>query len=189
MLKIDPRANIFTLDTGRLFPETLEVLEKTNRKYGVNIEVFVPDAIRVEKMVNEKGVNLFYNSIEDRKFCCHVRKIEPLIRALSKLDAWVCGLRSEQSVTRVNADIVSWDESNELLKICPLVYWTEEQVWDYIKAHDIPYNKLHDEGFPSIGCQPCTRVVKPGEDIRAGRWWWEQPQSKECGLHNRPVKD
>jgi len=183
MLEIDKNARIFTLDTGRLFPETLEIIENTNKKYGINIEVFVPDAIRVEKMVNEKGVNLFYNSVEDRKFCCQVRKIEPLMRALSKLDAWVCGLRSEQSVTRISTNIVEWDNSNNLLKINPLVNWTEEQVWDYIRAHDIPYNALHDKGFPSIGCQPCTRAVELGEDIRAGRWWWEEPEKKECGLH------
>ncbi len=183
MLSIDPKAKIFTLDTGRLFPETHEVLENTNKKYGINIEVYVPDAIRIERMVNDKGINLFYNSVEDRKFCCHVRKIEPLMRALTKLDAWVCGLRSEQSITRINVNAVEWDKSNGLLKINPLINWTEDQVWDYIKAHDIPYNKLHDEGFPSIGCQPCTRAIKPDEDIRAGRWWWEEPEKKECGLH------
>ena len=183
ILNIDPTAGIFTLDTGRLFPETHDVLERTNKKYGIKIEVYVPDADRVEKMVNEKGINLFYNSVEDRKLCCQVRKIEPLKRALQKLDAWICGLRSEQSVTRINIKTVEWDHANGLLKINPLINWREEQVWDYIKAHDVPYNKLHDKGFPSIGCQPCTRAVKPGEDIRTGRWWWEEPEKKECGLH------
>jgi phosphoadenosine phosphosulfate reductase len=183
VLQIDPFARIFTLDTGRLFPECYDLLDRTKERYGINIEVFFPDARKVEKMVNSKGINLFYNSVEDRKLCCQVRKIEPLKRAFSGLDAWICGLRSEQSVTRINTKKVEWDVSNGLVKINPLVDWSEDQVWEYIKVHKVPYNTLHDKGFPSIGCQPCTREIKAGEDVRAGRWWWEEPEKKECGLH------
>lgn len=183
IVKIDPFTRIFTLDTGRLFPETYDVLEATRAKYGINVEVYFPEAKSVEKMVNSKGVNLFYDSVENRKVCCHVRKIEPLKRAFSGLGAWICGLRAEQSVTRINTHKVEWDVANDLLKINPLADWNEAEVWNYIRAHQIPYNKLHDRGFPSIGCQPCTRAITPGEDIRAGRWWWEEPEKKECGLH------
>ncbi len=182
---IDPEVRVFTLDTGRLFPETYDLIDRTSKRYKSNIKVYFPDANRVEEMVNAKGINLFYDSIENRKLCCHIRKIEPLKRAFSELDAWICGLRAEQSVTRQNIHIVEWDENNGLLKINPLVHWTEKQVWDYIKEHKIPYNPLHDKGFPSIGCQPCTRAINPGEDVRAGRWWWENPETKECGLHKR----
>lgn len=177
------KTKIFTLDTGRLFPETYELMERTSRKYGINIEVYFPDNKRVEEMVRTKGINLFYRSIENRKLCCYIRKIEPLKRAFNGLDAWICGLRREQSVTRHNHKVVEWDDKHRLLKINPLIDWTEEQVWRYIRKHKIPYNSLHDKGFPSIGCQPCTRAVLPGEDIRAGRWWWEKPEMKECGLH------
>jgi phosphoadenosine phosphosulfate reductase len=186
--KSDPSVRIFTLDTGRMFPESYELLERTNKHYNINIEVFFPDHSRVEKMVNEKGINLFYESIENRKLCCGIRKVEPLQRAFQGLQAWVCGLRREQSITRFNIEPVEWDEGNQLVKINPLVDWTQEVLWDYIKSNDIPYHSLHDRGFPSIGCQPCTRAVKPGEDVRAGRWWWEEPEKKECGLHNRPVR-
>jgi phosphoadenosine phosphosulfate reductase len=136
-------------------------------------------------MVNSKGINLFYNSVENRKLCCHIRKIEPLKRAFSGLDAWICGLRAEQSVTRTEIGVIEWDANNSLVKINPLARWSEAQVWDYIKAHNVPYNPLHDKGFPSIGCQPCTRAIQPGEDVRAGRWWWENPETKECGLHKK----
>jgi phosphoadenosine phosphosulfate reductase len=183
VVKIDPSVRIFTLDTGRMFPETYEVLDKTNKKYSIKIEVFFPDHKQVEEMVHEKGINLFYESIENRKKCCHVRKIEPLKRAFKGLDVWICGLRKDQSVTRFFTKTVEWDEGNGLIKINPLIDWREKDVWSYIKQHNVPYNKLHDEGFPSIGCQPCTRAIKPGEEIRAGRWWWEQPDNKECGLH------
>jgi len=178
-------ANVFTLDTGRLFPETYDLIDLTSKKYGVNIRMMFPDAAHVEEMVNSKGINLFYESIENRKLCCHIRKIEPLKRAFEGLDAWICGLRREQSVTRKDLQLVEWDESNGLIKVNPLIDWTETQVWDYIKANHIPYNKLHDQGFPSIGCQPCTRAILPGEDVRAGRWWWENPESRECGLHKK----
>ncbi len=185
-VQADRGVKIFTLDTGRMFPESYDLLDRTNRHYGINIEVFFPDHNRVENMVKERGINLFYESIENRKMCCGIRKVEPLGRAFAGLDAWICGLRREQSVTRFDIDIVEWDEANGLIKINPLADWTEKQMWDYIRENNIPYHALHDKGFPSIGCQPCTRAIKPGEDIRAGRWWWEQPEKKECGLHNKP---
>ena len=180
---IDAGTRIFTLDTGRLFPETYSLIERTNMTYGIRIELFFPDYHQVERMIAAHGVKLFYESIENRRMCCHVRKLEPLKRAFSGLKVWICGLRHEQSVTRTEAHLVEWDEGNKLLKLNPLIDWTEEQTWAYIRQHGVPYNKLHDQGFPSIGCQPCTRAVKPGEDIRAGRWWWEDPEHKECGLH------
>ena len=181
--RIDPAARIFTLDTGRLFPETYSLIDKTNMQYGIRIRLFFPDHTAVEEMVGRDGVNLFYESIEKRRECCHVRKLEPLKRAFAGLDAWICGLRREQSVTRADMRLVEFDKGNNLLKINPLIDWTEAQVWDYIRTRHVPYNKLHDQGFPSIGCQPCTRAVAPGEDLRAGRWWWESPEHKECGLH------
>lgn len=181
--KIDRTTRIFTLDTGRLFPETYSLIERTNMTYGIKVQLFFPDYREVEKMVGEHGVNLFYESIEKRRMCCHIRKLEPLKRAFVGLKVWICGLRHEQSVTRTDNHLVEWDANNGLLKVNPLIDWTEEQTWEYIKQHGVPYNKLHDQGFPSIGCQPCTRAVKPGEDIRAGRWWWEDPAHKECGLH------
>jgi len=181
--KIDKSANIITLDTGRVFPETYDLLHRTINRYGIAIKSYYPDTTQVEEMVNTKGINLFYESIENRKLCCHVRKIVPLRRALQGKDAWITGLRREQSVTRTDLTIVEWDAANGLIKINPLLEWSEAQVWDFIKEKDIPYNKLHDQGFPSIGCQPCTRAIEKGEDLRAGRWWWEMPDSKECGLH------
>lgn len=183
IVNIRKKARIFTLDTGRVFPETYQLIDKTNQTYGINIEVYFPDHTQVENMVKEAGINLFYDSIEKRKRCCNVRKMEPLRRAFGELDAWVCGLRKEQSVTRQNIQRVEWDEANGLVKINPLIDWSEEDTWNYIRKNHIPYNKLHDKGYPSIGCEPCTRAVKEGEDIRAGRWWWESPEHKECGLH------
>jgi phosphoadenosine phosphosulfate reductase len=181
--KIDKSANIFTLDTGRVFPETYDLLHRTISRYELNIKSYYPDTAQVEEMVNIKGINLFYESIENRKLCCHVRKIVPLHRALQGMEAWITGLRREQSITRTDLNIVEWDSANGLIKINPLLDWTEDQVWEYIRKNNIPYNKLHDQGFPSIGCQPCTRAIEKGEDLRAGRWWWELPDSKECGLH------
>lgn len=186
--KVDKNANIFTLDTGRLFPETYNLIEKTSNHYGIKIKVFFPNYKKVEEMVQDKGINLFYKSIENRERCCYLRKKEPLLRAFTGLEAWICGLRRDQSITRFNNQLVEWDEQNELFKINPIIQWTEDQVWDYIHVNNVPYNELHDQGFPSIGCQPCTRAILPGEDVRAGRWWWEQPEKRECGLHNRPVK-
>lgn len=186
--KFTKQANIFTLDTGRLFPETYNLIAKTSDYYGVKIKVFFPNHDKVEKVVAEKGINLFYESIENREECCGLRKKEPLKRAFKGLEAWICGLRRDQSITRFNNQLVEWDEQNKLFKINPLINWSEQEVWDYIKENNVPYNELHDNGFPSIGCQPCTRAIKPGEDVRAGRWWWEQPEKRECGLHNRPEK-
>ncbi len=185
LVKIDKSTRIFTLDTGRLFPESYSLIDKTNIRYGIQLDVKFPDYKDVEKMVQAEGINLFYAGIEQRKLCCKVRKLDPLKRAFEGLDVWICGLRREQSVTRQNVELVEWDEANGLIKLNPLIDFTEQQVWDYIKANNVPYNKLHDKGFPSIGCQPCTRAIKPGEDIRAGRWWWENPEQKECGLHKR----
>ncbi|MBP5716657.1 MAG: phosphoadenylyl-sulfate reductase [Bacteroidales bacterium] len=182
---IDPQARIFTIDTGRLFPECYRLIDNTNDRYNLRIEVYSPEHTGVETYVRQHGVNGMYQSIELRKACCHCRKIEPLLRALSTLDVWICGLRASQAVTRANIQTVEWDANNGLIKVNPLANWSEEDVWAYIRANHVPYNKLHDKGFPSIGCQPCTRAVEPGEDVRAGRWWWENPDQKECGLHRR----
>lgn len=185
---LDKKTNVFTLDTGRLFPETYDLIDITSKKYDLPIKVYFPDTKQVEEMVNTKGINLFYESVENRKFCCHIRKIEPLKRAFSGLDAWICGLRREQSVTRNDLQMFEWDHKFGLIKINPLINWTEEQLWDFIEHNNVPYNRLHNQGFPSIGCQPCTRAVEPGEDVRAGRWWWENPETKECGLHAAKTK-
>jgi phosphoadenosine phosphosulfate reductase len=183
LVSINPEVKVFTLDTGRLFQETYDVLERTRLQYKIPIEICFPDTAAVEEMVNEKGPNLFYYSVENRKQCCTIRKVRPLRKKLISLDGWICGLRREQSVTRSDLKAIEWDGNNGLLKINPLIHWNEQQVWDYIKKYDVPYNFLHDRGFPSIGCAPCTRAVKPGEDIRSGRWWWELPEYRECGLH------
>jgi len=180
---VDPQVEVFTLDTGRLFPETYDLIQRTNEHFGIRVRIFFPDHEEVEEMVNSKGVNLFYESEANRKLCCEVRKLRPLARALRPLDAWICGLRTEQSVTRIFTQHVEWDEKHGLIKVNPLAEWLEKDVWAYIRKHDIPYNPLHDRNYPSIGCQPCTRAVNPGEDIRSGRWWWETPEKKECGLH------
>ncbi len=180
---------VFTLDTGRLFHETYELLEKTNLRYRRSVEIFFPDSAEVEEMVNSKGINLFYHSIANRKQCCHIRKIRPLKRALEGMKVWVTGLRREQAQTRQQMARLEWDEANGLLKCNPLIDWTEQQVWDYIRANDVPVNSLHQKGFPSIGCQPCTRAILPGEDVRAGRWWWESPDTRECGLHKPGSQD
>ncbi|MBN1111538.1 MAG: phosphoadenylyl-sulfate reductase [Bacteroidales bacterium] len=179
------KPNIFTLDTGRLFPETYKLIAATNNKYNIKLKIYFPNTEEVEQMVNNKGIDPFFESIENRKLCCNIRKLGPLKRAFSGLDAWICGLRRDQAVTRFATRKVEWDEVNNIIKINPLNDWSEEDVWNYIKSNNIPYNELHDKGFPSIGCEPCTRAVKEGEDVRAGRWWWEQPESKECGLHNQ----
>ncbi len=183
--QIDKNVRIFTLDTGRLFPETYDLIDETNKHYGISIETYLPDAQKVESMVKEKGINLFYKSIENRKLCCAVRKLSQLPRALEGLDAWFSGIRKDQSVTRFYSKVAEWDEENGLLKINPLLNYKDKDVFQYIKDNNIPYNKLYDKGFTSIGCQPCTRAIRPGEDIRAGRWWWEEPEHKECGLHQK----
>jgi phosphoadenosine phosphosulfate reductase len=183
LMQIDPKARIFTLDTGRLPQETYTVMDAARERYGATIEVFFPQAEAVQEMVAEHGINLFYHSVENRKLCCGVRKTEPLRRALAGLDAWITGLRREQSITRTAVHKIEWDETNRLVKVNPLVDWSHEDVWRYIREHNVPYNALHDRGYPSIGCAPCTRAVQPGEHDRAGRWWWEHPETKECGLH------
>ncbi len=185
--KVAPYIEIFTLDTGRLFQETYDLLAKNQKRYSnLRFRVYSPNTQVVEKMVQDKGINLFYESIENRKLCCHVRKVEPLQRALSYVDAWIVGLRRQQALTRANLEIFEWDEANGKVKVNPLVDWSLEDVHKYIKENNIDVNPLHAQGFISIGCAPCTRAVKPGEDIRAGRWWWENPEQKECGLHNNP---
>jgi len=185
IVRTDKSTRIFTLDTGRLFPETYSLIDKTNIRYDIQLEVLFPDYKEVEKMVKDEGINLFYKGIEQRKGCCRVRKLDPLKRAFQGLEVWICGLRKEQSITRQAVQLIEWDENNGLIKLNPLINFTEAEVWDYIRKNKVPYNKLHDQGFPSIGCQPCTRAIQPGEDIRAGRWWWENPDQKECGLHKR----
>ncbi len=182
--KFSPGLSVFTLDTGRLNEETYEVMERVRSKYKIQIFSHFPEASKVEALERQKGFFSFRESIENRKECCGIRKVEPLNRALSGLKAWVTGLRREQAVTRTAIQKIEIDEAHGgIFKINPLADWTEKQVWDYIKANQVPYNRLHDMGYPSIGCAPCTRAIKPGEDVRAGRWWWENPENKECGLH------
>lgn len=187
--KTNPGVRVFTLDTGRLHEETYMIMEQIREKYGISVESYFPQRQAVEALERERGFYSFRRSVEERKYCCGIRKVEPLGRAVNGLDAWITGLRREQAVTRGMVGKVEADESHGgIIKVNPLADWSGEQVWDYIRAHDIPYNALHDVGFPSIGCAPCTRAIKPGEDIRAGRWWWEMPETKECGLHVTPVE-
>lgn len=174
----------FSLDTGRLPPETYTLMQKVEETYTAHpVKVYFPDTAATEKYVRENGINAFYNSVEMRKECCRIRKIDPLRRALSGKKAWITGLRREQSPTRKDLGNQEFDKDNGLEKFNPLIEWTEKDVWDYIRANNIPYNELHDKFYPSIGCGPCTRAVAMGEDVRAGRWWWENPETKECGLH------
>ncbi|WP_257459159.1 phosphoadenylyl-sulfate reductase [Archangium lipolyticum] len=180
-----PSVRLFTLDTGRLPPETYEVMDVVRRRYGVEIETFFPARERVEALESTKGYFSFKQSIEERKECCGIRKVEPLRRALAGREAWVTGLRREQSVTRTSVESVELDATHGLVKVSPLTRWTSREVWEYVKTHGVPYNALHDRGYPSIGCAPCTRAVRPYEDERAGRWWWESPENRECGLHVR----
>ena len=184
IMKINPKARIFTLDTGRLNQETYDVMDEIRKKYSMNIEVMFPDQNETEQMVRVNGMNLFYHSIGNRKLCCGIRKVHPLNKMLSTLDGWITGLRADQTEVRLKANRIEFDEQhNGIIKMNPIIEWTWEQTWDYIKKNNIPYNKLHDRGFPSIGCEPCTRAIKPGEPLRAGRWWWELDSQKECGLH------
>lgn len=175
--------SIFTLDTGRLFAETYSVWSATNDKYGSRVQAYYPDRTLLEAFVDEKGPNAFYASVADRKACCHIRKVEPLKRALQDQAVWVTGLRAEHSPERQDHQVIEWDEGNRIIKYNPLLHWDTQQVRTYIDQYDIPYNPLHDKGFVSIGCAPCTRAIRPGEDFRAGRWWWEDNSKKECGLH------
>ncbi len=179
--------SIFTLETGRLFPETFSVWNSTNDRYNTHITAYYPNTKAIQDYVSDKGPNAFYESVDNRKSCCYIRKVEPLSRALQGNAVWVTGLRAEHSVARKDLEIIEWDEVNQVIKFHPLLHWTFEQVKEYIKKYNIPYNPLHDRGFVSIGCAPCTRAVRPGEDFRAGRWWWEDESKKECGLHERVV--
>ncbi|HXD79678.1 MAG TPA: phosphoadenylyl-sulfate reductase [Puia sp.] len=175
--------SIFTLDTGRLFAETYSVWSATNGKYVTRIQAYYPDRALLEDWLTQNGPNAFYETVANRKACCHVRKVEPLKRALKGQAVWVTGLRAEHSPERRDHGIVEWDESNQVIKYNPLLHWNTPTVRAYIDRYDIPFNPLHDKGFVSIGCAPCTRAVRPGEDFRAGRWWWEDNSKKECGLH------
>ena len=184
--KAAPAIEVFTLDTGRLFQETYDLMSKNQKRYKVPFKIYYPDTKAVEEMVKTRGINLFYESVENRKMCCGIRKVEPFKRAVANVDAWLSGLRREQSLTRSNLEIFEWDDLNQKIKISPLMDWSLEDVRRYIKENNVDVNPLHAKGFVSIGCSPCTRAIKPGEDIRAGRWWWENPEQKECGLHNNP---
>ena len=174
---------VFTLDTGRLFPETYDLMQEAHEKYGIPVQVMEPDAAELEELVSKNGPNLFYASVENRKACCGVRKVHPLARALKGSEAWIVGLRRDQSAERSTVEKISRDSSQGgIWKVCPLAEWSWDDVLAYAKKHEVPINRLHAEGFPSIGCAPCTRAVQPGEDPRSGRWWWESG-AKECGLH------
>jgi phosphoadenosine phosphosulfate reductase len=187
--KHDIQMRVISLDTGRLPQETYDVMQTWRKKTSLEIDIYFPDAREVEKMVKQGGVNLFYDSVEKRKLCCHVRKILPLRRALSGVQAWVTGLRQEQADSRASMHAVENDKTFGIKKFNPLIMWTQQDVWDYIKNNDIPYNALHDKFYPSVGCAPCTRAISVGEDPRAGRWWWEQEDAiAECGLHASPIK-
>lgn len=175
--------SIFTLETGRLFTETYYVWNRTLERYKLPIQAYYPNTEAVEKMVSTKGPSSFYDSVDNRKECCYIRKIEPLKRAIQGFEIWITGIRAEQSPNREDMDFIEWDEGNQIIKIHPLFRWTLADVELFLKQHSVPYNPLHDKGFPSIGCQPCTRAIAPGEDFRAGRWWWEDKSKKECGLH------
>lgn len=183
LLRIDPKARIFFIDTGRHFQKTYDLMEETMRRYQFNYEVYAPECGELEAIVSRHGPNFFYESIGLRKKCCEIRKVNPLKRVLGTVDGWICGLRREQSQTRQNVEIFEWDEGHSIYKINPIVFWDEERLWGYIKEKNVPYSSLYNNGFRSIGCQPCTRAVESGEDVRSGRWWWEDPDKKECGLH------
>lgn len=177
---------VFTLDTGRVFEETYQTWNETQKKYGKTIEAYYPNTDEVEKMVTEKGIYSFYDSLDNRKECCYIRKVFPLKRALAEVDLWITGLRAEQSVTRTNLHLLEESSAFNCVKFNPLLHWTLEETINYLKENNVPYNPLHDKGFVSIGCAPCTRAIQSGEDIRAGRWWWESKDKKECGLHVEP---
>jgi phosphoadenosine phosphosulfate reductase len=184
IFKYDIPIKVFTIDTGRQFQETYNVWNAINEKYGKQIEVYYPNANNLEKLLTTKGPNSFYQSVENRKECCYIRKIEPLNRALKGQKIWLSGVRAEQSPNRANKSQVEWDKKKELFKVYPLFHWTSKEVKQLILAESIPYNELSDKGFLSIGCAPCTRAVKSGETERSGRWWWEENTDKECGIHS-----
>lgn len=182
--RLTDRPRVFVLDTGRIHEATYEVMERARERYQIDFEVYFPQREAVEDLERREGLYSFRKSLEARHACCQIRKVEPLGRAVSRLDAWITGLRREQSVTRTSVSVVEDDLLHPgVVKVNPLIDWTNDQVWGHIREHDVPYNALHDQGFPSIGCEPCTRAIADGEHPRAGRWWWEQPDQKECGLH------
>lgn len=183
IFKNDLPIKIFTIDTGRLFNETYELLDRTTARYKNTVQVYFPEAADVEEFVVNKGINSFYESVDNRKECCFIRKVKPLNRALAGAKVWITGLRAEQSGNRKDMPMIEWDEQRKLYKFNPLIHWTYDEMIDYLSVNNVPYNRLHDKGFISIGCAPCTRAIEPGEDARAGRWWWEISQ-KECGLHS-----
>jgi phosphoadenosine phosphosulfate reductase len=184
--RIDPRVRVITVDSGRLRQETYDFIDQVRERYAIPIEVFTPHAAELEPFVGEHGPNPFYRSLELRVRCCEIRKVAPLTRALRGFDAWVSGQRRDHLTTRRNIRVIERDELHGgMVKLNPLAHWSEDQVWDYLRAHDVPYNTLYDQGFTSIGCAPCTRATRPGEDPRAGRWWWEAEATKECGMHCR----
>jgi phosphoadenosine phosphosulfate reductase len=180
-----PEIEIFSIDTGRLYPETYDLMERIQRRYGRTLRLYYPDAGDLEEWVGQNGVNSFREGLALRQGCCGIRKVAPFRRAVAGKGAWVTGIRHAQSTSRAMATAVEWDSDYGLHKVSPLLAWSETDIWDYIRKKRLPYNSLHDTGFPSIGCAPCTRAVQPGDDERSGRWWWERPESRECGLHPR----
>ena len=183
--RIEPGLRVYTLDTGRLPQATYDLIDRVRDRYGVAVEIVLPDAEAVQAMVRQHGMNLFYESLENRKLCCRLRKVEPNRRYLAELDGYITGLRRQQNVTRAGIAKLELEQDGRLVKVNPLVDWTGAQVWDYVRKHNVPVNRLHAEGFPTVGCAPCTRAVKAGEDVRAGRWWWESADTKECGIHEQ----
>src|SRR5579871_2827656 len=183
--RIEPQVRVVTLDTWRLPTETYDLIDRVRYRYGIRIDIFYPSLDSVDRMIKTAGYNLFYQSVDNRKLCCAIRKVEPLERALGGLDAWISGMRRDQGTTRTGIQLIEIDDVHgDVVKLNPLAEWTSDEVWEYVRANDVPYNALHDQGYPSIGCAPCTRAVAPGKDPRAGRWWWElDPSSKECGIH------
>ncbi len=184
MHRIDPSSRVFVLDTGRMHQETYDLIDRVRDRYDKDVEIVFPDARSVETLVRRKGLNLFYESVENRQLCCRIRKVEPLNRKLAELDAWVTGLRRDQNVTRTDTPKVEIDRPHGgIVKVNPIADWTHDDVMRYVEAHNVPTNRLHGKGYPSVGCAPCSRAIAPGDDPRAGRWWWENPETKECGIH------
>jgi len=183
ILRANLPIGIFTLETGRLHKETLGMVDRIRETYGHDVKLYKPETGAIDAYVQQNGLNAFYDSVEMRKECCRIRKVEPLNRALTGNKAWITGQRRAQSTTRADLAVQEDDPAHGMTKFNPLADWSEEDVWHYIRSNNVPYNPLHDKGYPSIGCEPCTRAIQPGEDVRAGRWWWENPESKECGLH------
>lgn len=190
MHEIEPASRVFVLDTGRLPQAVYDLIDRVRDRYDKDIEIVFPRASDVEQMVRQKGMNLFYESLENRQLCCQIRKVEPMRRYLADLDAYVTGVRRDQNVTRSETPKVHIDEANGgLVKVNAIADWTSDDVWQYVRRHEIPTNRLHGAGYPSVGCEPCTRAVGPGDDPRSGRWWWESPETKECGLHAEPDQE